>query len=234
MILDALDIRYVDLQFTLQFIENTTLPEHKASALRGGMGQMLMTQNCIGDRVCENCSFENECTVRRIMYAKYEIQPWFGGDSESLGYIIECRNGLTEFAQGDEMEFHLFLFGKAIAHFGQCLQAFYMLGQRGIGKNHAKFLITRVADQDGNCIVEDGGVCLQNLSAANVSSYASGRLETIKNTVRRNTVAFLTPVTIQYNKKLSVNSSRNPSCGTCCGVFTAMTALRERKLARCS
>ena len=37
----ALQVHYIKLYFKVAMIENTTLPEHKVSALRGGIGEML-------------------------------------------------------------------------------------------------------------------------------------------------------------------------------------------------
>ena len=66
---DALNIRYVKLHFEIKFLEDTIMPKNKTSALRGGMGEMLLQANCIMDRDCEHCDFDNECIVRRIMYS---------------------------------------------------------------------------------------------------------------------------------------------------------------------
>ena len=42
-----LDIPYVKLHFTACVAEDCYLPRNKASALRGGVGQMMILQNCI-------------------------------------------------------------------------------------------------------------------------------------------------------------------------------------------
>lgn len=47
----------------------------QGSAIRGGMGEMLLRANCIRDRVCESCDFEAECIVRRTMYSKFTLRP---------------------------------------------------------------------------------------------------------------------------------------------------------------
>lgn len=54
-------------------IEDSILPVHKVSAIRGGMGEMLLRANCISDRACSSCDFEAECIVRRTMYSKFAI-----------------------------------------------------------------------------------------------------------------------------------------------------------------
>lgn len=54
-LLNALQVRYIKLHFTISFIEDAVLPIRKVSAIRGGMGEMLLRANCIRDRVCESC-----------------------------------------------------------------------------------------------------------------------------------------------------------------------------------
>lgn len=49
--------------------EDTYLPVNKVSAIRGGMGEMLLRSNCIRDRNCAVCDFKGECIVRRTMYS---------------------------------------------------------------------------------------------------------------------------------------------------------------------
>ena len=63
----ALQIRYVKLHFQIRFVEMTRLPVNKVSAIRGGIGEMLLRANCIRDRNCAECDFEQECIVRRTM-----------------------------------------------------------------------------------------------------------------------------------------------------------------------
>lgn len=202
--MEILNIRYARLRFTVQFLEDSVLPVYKASALRGGMGQMLLSQNCIGGSACEECGFVSECTVQKIMYARYEIQPWFGGEGESLGYIVSCDDSREQVSAGDGMDFYLYLFGKTIVQFGQCLQAFHMLGQAGIGKAHARYQIYRVEDQRGNCIVDRGQVILWNFEVSNVSSYALNRLQTMyqRAVPMKNELVFHTPATLKYHGSL--------------------------------
>lgn len=54
----VLQVRYVKLHFKIMFLDDGTLPVNKVSALRGGMGEMLLRANCIRDRQCSVCDFE--------------------------------------------------------------------------------------------------------------------------------------------------------------------------------
>ena len=70
-LLEALKIRYVDLEVTLLFPESASVPRYKVSALRGGMGQVLLGQHCIRDENCEACDFAAEyficcCSARPL------------------------------------------------------------------------------------------------------------------------------------------------------------------------
>ena len=45
-----MDIPYITLTFCLRFYQRVAVPENKVSALRGGLGEMLLRKNCIADR----------------------------------------------------------------------------------------------------------------------------------------------------------------------------------------
>lgn len=194
----ALQIRYVDLKFTVRVLEDSILPVNKISALRGGMGQMLLMQNCIGDRNCECCGFVDECLVRRMMYSQFEIQPEFATKGNSIGYVIECGNHRERFKRGECFTFHLLLYGKTIVYFSQFLQAFHMLGQYGLGKHHAGFEILKVENSMGQTLVAGNNVYLQRLGIQTIGAYAQGRSKQLAENGCRNRMEFQTPVTIKY------------------------------------
>ena len=77
LLIKSQDIRYTKLTFVVQFTEDTMLPKQKVSAIRGGIGEMLLRANCVRGRECEKCDFLDECIVQRIMYSKYEKKPSF-------------------------------------------------------------------------------------------------------------------------------------------------------------
>lgn len=114
LLIKSQDIRYTKLTFVVQFTEDTMLPKQKVSAIRGGIGEMLLRANCVRGRECEKCDFADECIVQRIMYSKYEKKPSFVTTGESVGYVLECDNYKEEFYQGDQLSFQLILFGKIL------------------------------------------------------------------------------------------------------------------------
>lgn len=194
----ALEIRYVDLKFTIRVLEDSILPVNKISALRGGMGQMLLMQNCIGDRNCKCCGFVDECLVRRMMYSKFEIQPEFATKGNSIGYVFECENHKEAFKAGELFTFHLLLYGKTIAYFSQFLQAFHMLGQYGLGKHQAGFEILKVENGMEQTLVDGSNVYLQRLGIQTIGAYAESRSKQLVENGCGNRMEFKTPVTIKY------------------------------------
>lgn len=102
-----------------------------------------MRSNCIRDRNCAECDFEQECIVRRTMYSKFDRKPAFVNTGDSVGYVLECENYEEIFKAEDLMNFQLILFGKTIVYFSQFLQAIYQLGSAGIGKEHSRYRLYR-------------------------------------------------------------------------------------------
>lgn len=195
----ALRIRYIKLHFKVVLLEDTLLPADKVSALRGGMGEMLLRANCVRDRECAYCDFESECIVRRTMYSKYDIVPPFVKTNDSIGYILECENHDEEFYEGDSLQFQLILFGKAIVYFNQYLQAFFALGMEGIGKAHARYQIVSVTNTQNQPLLENGAVYMKNYQVQTIDEYVKYRMGRIFGTECQNRIVFHTPLTLKYH-----------------------------------
>ena len=173
---DFLQIRYLKLHFYLQIQRDGYLPRSKASALRGGMGQMLLMSNCIRDGMCESCDFEEDCLVRRMMYPKMKTRPPFMTRQDSEGYVLECEDTQEFFAEGQILEFRLVLLGRTIVYFTQFLQAFHYLGLQGLGKDHVPFRVKRVTNSRGKVVVEGNDVFRENIEIMLLSDYVRYRL----------------------------------------------------------
>ena len=73
------DIPYIRLRFRAEVVEDTYMPMDKESALRGGLGEMLLRQNCVSDRDCETCRFNQVCVVQHTFYSPMEKKPDYAG-----------------------------------------------------------------------------------------------------------------------------------------------------------
>jgi hypothetical protein len=180
LLIKSQDIRYTKLTFVVQFTEDTMLPKQKVSAIRGGIGEMLLRANCVRGRECEKCDFSDECIVQRIMYSKYEKKPSFVTTGESVGYVLECDNYKEEFYQGDQLSFQLILFGKNIVYFNQYLQAISMLGASGLGKHQAHFIIVSVKNQYWQDILVNNSIQMGNYQISMLGEYIDYRMRQLK------------------------------------------------------
>ena len=154
--MNALQVRFVKLHFTAAFCEDSILPRDKVSAIRGGMGEMLLRMNCVRDRQCGTCDFDRECTVQKILYSPFDRKPDFVTTDGGVGYVLECENYQEYFKAGEKLDFYLILFGKTIVHFYQLYQAISMLGeQEGLGKYHARYHIIGIKNMEG-MLISDG------------------------------------------------------------------------------
>lgn len=170
-----LSTRYTEIHFTARFIEDTEVVREKTSALRGGMGEMLLRAHCVSDRQCENCGFKDECIVQRTMYSKLENRPEFMHTGDSVGYIVHCTDTRKNFSAGDTLEFSLILFGKNIVYFSQYLNAFHALGMNGLGKNQSRFEIVEVSNLYRKPILDGNNVYMQNYRWQTIQDYVNHR-----------------------------------------------------------
>lgn len=196
-LLNALQVRYIKLHFTISFIEDAVLPVRKVSAIRGGMGEMLLRANCIRDRVCESCDFEAECIVLWTMYSKFTLKPNYVTNGESIGYVLECENDQTCFPEGETLSLNPILSGRAIVYFSQYLHAFYMPGRYGIGAGHAKFIIVSIKNTCFQDILDRGNLLMINYQLQTISSYVIHRMKIAAGSEK--TLVFQTPETLKHN-----------------------------------
>ena len=197
-ITNALDVHYVKLHFTILFPEDSKLPVHKASAIRGGMGEMLLRANCIRDRKCEACDFKTECIVQRTMYSQFDVKPDFITSGESIGYVVECENYEEYFQAGETLKFNLILFGKNIVYLNQYLQALFALGQSGLGKGHCLFVITEVRNTRQQPILDGTNVYMKYYQVERLLDYVTYRKKKIEEHGLENGIYFHTPLTQKY------------------------------------
>jgi len=193
-----LEIPYVKLQFQLEILEDAVLPQTKTSALRGGMGEMLLRQNCVRDRKCGQCPFRKSCIVWDTFYSRMEQKPGYVTGKESVGYLIECRDYSTYFTAGSRLDFYLTLFGDSIVFFQVYLQAFTYLGMAGVGKNHARFRIAEVKNMEGRRLVHDNVVDMECYQICSLREHAERRKEYLRQKQGNYTMLFLSPLSMKF------------------------------------
>lgn len=199
--MDFFNIQYSKIHFTLSFIEDTRMPADKVSAIRGGIGEMLLRANCVKDRQCDDCAFEGECIVRRIMYAKPLIKAKSANEGESMGYVFECENTDELFEQGDTLELSLILFGRNVVYFNQYLQALAMLGMNGIGKYKSRFVISEIKNAFGDSLLSDGNIDMRYYRIQTIEQYIDYRLKRL-NTLESLEIKVSSPICMKYRGEI--------------------------------
>lgn len=200
---NALQVRFVKLRFTVAFSEDCILPKNKVSAIRGGIGESLLRMNCVRDRQCDECDFDTECIVQKILYPKFEKKPDFVTTDGGIGYVLECENYQENFSAHDKLNFYLILFGKTIVYFHQLYQAVSMLGEEGLGKYYAKFQIVDIRNIEGMSVLEGKMINMSKYVVHMLYDYLMFRTMQIDTISIKTEVMMIfdTPLTLKYRNE---------------------------------
>lgn len=191
-------VRFSQIWIKLLLVEDCNLPKHKVSAIRGGLGQMLMAQNCIRDGACQGCDFLTSCIVRNIMYAPFKIKPPSVTHDESMGYVIDCTDMREWCRAGDSIWVQFTLFGNTISYVMPLVYALTSFGYAGIGKARAKFQITEIKNRSQKPILNDGTINLKNIQIETVGQYVYERMSCKKADGSHLRVKLLSPCSVKY------------------------------------
>lgn len=205
------NIRFTKLNIKLRFAENSILPSYKVSALRGGLGQALLDQNCVNpscQKNCEDCPFSDECIVRKIMYSRYKIKPSFVTGNESGGFDIDCLNYNREFSADDELRFNITLYGNMAAYITPILYALATFGEKGLGDKKSKFYVSEVTNRKGGYILGNQGVDVSKVYIETLEDYVNERMS--YNKTNQIKMIFKTPCTVKYESNEIVEFSPEP------------------------
>lgn len=197
----SFDIPYIRLRFRSEILADTGMPAAKTAALRGGMGEMLLRQNCVMDRKCEDCQFSKACVVRRTFYSYMEKKPAYVTGPESVGYLIECTDNRTKFRRGSCFVFDLVLFGESIVFFNIYLQAFCQLGMTGLGREKARFHIKEVRNTQGELVVKENEVDMSRYRVGKISDYIRDRRKELLGGDGEWWLTFTTPLSMKYQQE---------------------------------
>jgi len=184
-------------------MEDTVLVRHKASAIRGGIGEMLLRSHCIqSHRDCEKCAFRSECIVQRMLRSDFESLPASMHTGDSVGYIIFCQDGREDFRAGDTLSFELLLFGKNIIYFSEYIHAIYALGMQGLGKYNSRFGILEIKNLYGQPILQGNDICMERYCWQTLGEYIRYRREKLEK--QKSTDAYITEQSMGKNHALQV------------------------------
>jgi CRISPR-associated endoribonuclease Cas6 len=184
--------------------EKMQLPPFKGSTLRGGFGSVFKSLTCTTPGLCKkSCRTGSQCPYGYIFEtpvpAKSEIMRKYPHAPHP--FIIEPpADQRTDFVPGDKLTFRLILIGRAIDYLPYFIYTFAELGNRGIGKGRAHYILSQVRALDSqgkknliyssdNEIMQTGGEIIR-VDLSSPSPEKKGNMA----------ITFLTPLRLQYEQ----------------------------------
>lgn len=142
-------------RFHLEFEDSVRLPAHAGSAIRGLLGYGLRRTVCVtGARTCQGCSLAASCAY----YGFFEGGQGVNGLSSRAAprpYVLDVSlSSARQIPAGGSYPFILTLLGTAPSLLPYILVALQRAGQRGLGREDARFRLARV-DQEAHLGRED-------------------------------------------------------------------------------
>ena len=171
-----LNIRYLKLHFFIRFYKESIVFRHKPSALRGGIGNILIEKYCLKEKDCSLCSFNGECIAHQVLYGKYKIKPPSVTEGESIGYVIECEDYRERIPQNGVIRFQVLLFGNIINFWRIIVDAVSELGKKGLCHRKAQFNLLEVRNTTGETLYKHGEYFPKKAVIHTVSEYVDYRL----------------------------------------------------------
>lgn len=167
------DIKYTELVFKLQFIENVKLPKYKILMLNGALLNILLNCYCINERKCISCSILTKCLIQKLLGNSYEANKPLILQSHNIKpyYLIDCSNEGRSFNQNEGLIFNIRLINEGIDYISQFIYAFDQLGSIGLGENKAKYYLTGIYNNKGNPIFQNGMLYETNILIEYISNY---------------------------------------------------------------
>lgn len=202
------DIKYTELNFVIRFKKDCRLQINKSSALRGGIGNILILEYCIYDKKCKICPFKNECTVFRIFHPKIEIDVPFLDKSMSSapGFAIELNDNRELISKNDIMNFNIIFFSRMIAYVPVFIKAIKKLGRYGLCSMDGVFDLIEVNNVHKLPLYYDKKIYKHNIYIDTVQNYVNNRRKTLNHI---EAIQFITPFRILRNNILVKNPSFN-------------------------
>ncbi len=186
------DIKYAELVFRLEFLEDSVLPKYKVLMLNGALLNVLLSLYCINKRKCNGCNILSKCLIQKILGDNYEADKPLILQSHYMQpyYLIDCNDNRICFRQNQELTFSIRLINKAIDYISQFIYIFDQLGNIGLGPNRAKYSLIGIYNDQKKPVFQNGILHEENIHIKSISDYIAYRKSHIKDKI---TLMFTTP-----------------------------------------
>jgi hypothetical protein len=140
-------LRFFRYRFTFRALDRLLLPPFPGSTLRGIFGHGLRQTVCVTRQPeCTQCELRRHCVYSYL----FETQHAFTHErSVPHPLVLTLPKGGRELAMGDTFCLDLTLIGEANRHFPYIIAAWQKAGQRGLGRENARFTVDSVELLEG-------------------------------------------------------------------------------------
>ena len=199
-------LQYGKYTFTCRLDAPAILPEYKGSTFRGVFGTAFKHAVCALKRPeCDGCPLRRQCLYAVVFETPLAVAPRSDLRVSATPHPFVLQPPETrkqEFAEGEEFQFTLLLFGEVNLQFPFFVYAFQQAGRTGIGKRingrrptfHVKKIDAggRMVYSPETGILDDPNI-IQSLSVADMS--ASERIDCIHLTIE-------TPLRLKFKNRI--------------------------------
>lgn len=194
------DILYTKLIVNLKFVDDSILPSIKTSALRGGLGQMLLINNCIKDRRCNTCQLKHTCVFKNIFNREIHKFSEKSEETSSASFIIRCDNTKKKIKKNEIISFEITVFQDSIALLPMLFEAIDQLGEFGLGSKGNQFVLEGIYNINGELVYRDGRRNNSKIVISTINDYVVTRKKELFNIKG---IEFITPFRIKRNGKFA-------------------------------
>ncbi len=187
------------VKFRARFKEGGRLPCFYGPTLRGAFGFTLKRVVCNMRNVsCKDCLVSSNCAYSYIFEGLAASDREFMSKYPSVPqpFIISAPlDSKQTIAEGDEFEFSVTLFGRAIELFPYIAYSFLEIEKNGIGKDRIKFDILSIDELDNKQIFSQGSNSITKPTSQFVQNeYSSDTVHDVK-------LQFKTPLRLRKDRK---------------------------------
>lgn len=154
---------FAEFCVTIEAIDPILLQEFKGSAIRGSLGHSLRGFACATRKDdCGSCLLAHQCIYAYCFQTIVPKDDPFLRNKNGVAhpYIIRPpRDRRRVYYPGDELVFELVLIGRAIDCLSYFIQAFLMMGERGLGRGKGRFVLKKIEGQSlaSRCLLYQNG-----------------------------------------------------------------------------
>ena len=157
--MESVTLPMVRYRIAFEVTEPVHLPEYSGSTIRGAFGGALRRVACMTrQKDCKACPLYRSCPYTDIFETPPPEEHTLQKFSQiPNAYVIEPPNwGARTYENGETLEFHFVLFGRALYHLALVVFAFQRAFSRDVGRGKAVFKTLFAEYPTGDVCVLDG------------------------------------------------------------------------------